>query len=342
MKKSTKIILITSACLIFGGILIAGISGAVGGTRQFKELVDRQALNFDLPWEGSQLKITTEGIYFTNSDEGGANSEHPIDAPESSEDIVIVDGSEPSSDVTGVSEGVEAPINVPVTKVKRIEMNLGAGEIELKKSGNGTLHVGEGENMNIISDFKDGTLKIRTKSKNQIQIFGFSTDGASAGRAVIYLPDQMYEEITLDMGAGTCTGELPECAKLSIRLGAGECDFDYIKADEIELEVGAGECKIGLLEARELNADIAMGEFSAKALIADDLDAKVGMGEITMEIIGDEADFDYDVEVGAGEVRIGSRSYSGIGSGGSRDNGLEREIDVECGMGEATLKFVKE
>ena len=318
MKRSTKIVLITSACLIFGGILISGISGAVGGTRQFKELADKQALNFDLPWEDTQLKLTTDGLYFVN------------------------EGMEDSADDSFSGTVTEQVGDVAMSEIKNIEMELGAGDIEIKESKNGTFHIGEGEGMNIISDFKDGTLRIRTENATKVQIFGFSATGPAVGNAVLYLPEQAYEEITLNMGAGKCTGELPECSKLSIRLGAGECEFDYIKADEVELEVGAGECKIGLLEAQDLNADIAMGELEAKALIGEELDAKVGMGEIRMEIVGEESDFDYDVDVGAGEVRIGSRSYSGVGSGGSQSNGTGREIDVECGMGEATIHFVEE
>ena len=331
MKKSSIIILIISAALIFGGIIIAGICGMVGGTRQFKELADQQALNFDLPWEDTKLKLTTDGLYFTNENEADAESERPFDEPEG-----VSEGSQFSGTAT------EKISDVKMSEIKNIEMELGAGEIELKESKNGTFHVDEGENMNIVSDFSDGTLRIRTKNMNNVQILGFNTGSVSAGKAVIYLPEQAYEEITLDLGAGTCKGDLPECEKLSIRLGAGECEFDYIKTGEAELEVGAGECRIGLLEVNDLNADIAMGEFEAKALINKELDAKVGMGEISMEIIGEEADFDYDVEVGAGEVRIGSRSYSGVGSGGSQENGSEREIDVECGMGEAKIDFVKE
>lgn len=325
MKRSTKIVLITSACLIFGGILIAGISGAVGGTRQFKELVDKQALNFDLPGGNSQLKLTTEGLYFTNEDDEEQESARPFDEPETAKEG---EGKVPATDSS---------------EIRNIEMELGAGEIEIKKSENGTFHVEEGENMLVESDFDHETLKIRTKVQSEIQILGFHVGNVDpVGKVVIYLPDQMYEEITLDMGAGEFGGEIPECTKLSVRLGAGECDFEYIKADEVELEVGAGECKIGMLEARELDADIAMGEFSAKALVGEDLDAQVGMGEIAMKIVGEETDYDYDVDVGAGEVRIGSRTYSGVGSGGKQDNGLDRKIDVECGMGQATLTFVKE
>ncbi len=325
MKKSTKIILITSACLIFGGILIAGISGAVGGAKQFKQLVDKQALNFDLPWEDTKLKITTDGLYFTNENQDESESERPFEMPEG---------------MKATDEEISAAVSEK--QIQNIEMDLGAGSVEIKKSNDGSFYVDEGENMYFLSDFENGTLKIESKLQSEVQILGFNVGNMEpVGEATIYLPDQMYEEVTLNMGAGEFTGDLPECQKLSIRLGAGECDFDYIKADEVELEVGAGECKISMLEAGELDADIAMGEFFAKALIGSDLDAKVGMGVIEMQIIGEETDFDYDVEVGAGEVRIGSRSYSGVGSGGSQKNGMEREIDVECGMGEATLTFVE-
>ncbi len=325
MKKSTKIILITSACLIFGGILIAGISGAVGGAKQFKQLVDKQALNFDLPWEDTKLKITTDGLYFTNENQDESESERPFEMPEG---------------MKATDEEISAAVSEK--QIQNIEMDLGAGSVEIKKSNDGSFYVDEGENMYFLSDFENGTLKIESKLQSEVQILGFNVGNMEpVGEATIYLPDQMYEEVTLNMGAGEFTGDLPECQKLSIRLGAGECDFDYIKADEVELEVGAGECKISMLEAGELDADIAMGEFFAKALIGSDLDAKVGMGVIEMQIIGEETDFDYDVEVGAGEVRIGSRSYSGVGSGGSQKNDMEREIDVECGMGEATLSFVE-
>ncbi len=321
MKKSTKIILITSACLIFGGILIAGISGAVGGTRQFKQLVDSQALDFELPWEDAKLKITTSGLYFTNEDEDNEDENgRPFDAPEGVTGNYEVDG-----------------------EIKNIEMNLGAGTIEIKKSKDGKVNIDADSDMFIDCDYDDETLKISTKLMGEVQILGFSVGNVEpVGSATIYLPDQVYEEMTLDMGAGEFTGDLPVCKKMSVRLGAGECDLDYIKAEEVELEVGAGECTIGLLEADEVEANIAMGEFSAKASIGKELDAKVGMGEIAMEIIGEEDEFDYDVTVGAGEVRIGTRSYSGVGSGGSQKNGQDRKIEVDCGMGQATLTFVED
>ncbi len=319
MKKSTKIVLITSACLIFGGILIAGISGAVGGTRQFKQLVDSQALDFDLPWEDAKLKITTSGLYFTNGDDE-SEEERPFDAPEGVVGNYEVDG-----------------------EIKNVELNLGAGSIDIKKSKDGKIDIDADDAVNVVCDYKDETLEISTMLTGEIQILGFSVGSVeSAGSATIYLPDQLYEEITLDMGAGEFTGDLPECQKLAIRLGAGECDIDYIKAGEVELEVGAGACTIGLIEAEEVDADIAMGEFCAKADIGKNLDAKVGMGEIDMKIVGNEDDFDYDVTVGAGEVRIGSRSYSGVGSGGSQKNGKDSGIEVDCGMGEATIIFVED
>ncbi len=343
MKKSTKIILITSVCLIFGGLLIAVISGTVGGAKQFKELADRHQFSFDLPFFDAQLRLNTEGVYFTSKDkaedEGYVEDYDDIEGVHDSQDET--DGDEEES-ISGNSKMAEGETVTDTDKIRKVKMELGAGEIEIKKSRDGDFHINEEGNMKVTSNVKGGTLEIKAGMEGDIQIFGFSTGASvSTGSAVIYLPEQVYESVTIDMGAGVCSGEVPECEEFKVDLGAGEIEFDYVKANEMELRVGAGECEIGLIEAETLEADIAMGQFTAKAIVDTELDATVGMGEIDMEIVGDENDFDYDVEVGAGEVRIGSRTYSGLGSSGSQKNDTGREINVDCGMGEARIRFVE-
>ena len=104
MKKSSKIILITSACLILGGLVIAVIAGTVGGTKQMQELADKHALSFNMPWDG-KLKITMNGLYFTN------------DEYEKEED----------AEVQTEKNEVFAAENIA-----KIEMKLGAAEVEIK------------------------------------------------------------------------------------------------------------------------------------------------------------------------------------------------------------------
>ncbi len=286
MKKSSIIILITSFCLIFGGILIAVISGSVGGARQFKEESAKHTLDFDLPIEGVELQVRTDGITITSDDDT---------------DTVIVEDDGSYAGGGTVTEGVA---DYDMSKIRSIELDLGAGEIELKKSSNDQLHYEMSGAAKVYTKVSGDTLKIDTKLKKvSVEIFGIDGGNiaASAGEIVLYLPEKVYEEISIELGAGTCTGMIPECKEFSVDLGAGEIDLKDVKTE--------------------------------------DMDIHVGMGEISLTVLGKEADYDYDVEVGAGEVNIGSRSYSGIGSGGKQNNGSEKEIEVECGMGEVTVSF---
>lgn len=299
MKKSTKIILITSAVLIFGGVFIAAISGAAGGSEQFKGLVKRQMLRYELPWPDVTLQVSTDGIYFTNNDPDENVREYDEQ-----------------------TEEVDSSLDVDASEVKSIELELDAGNFEIKESKDGSFYYETDGVMRVTSSYRNGTLKVTGDLINKWTLFGSSNGNTvSVGSATIYLPNRIYEEINLDIGAGEFTGYIPECEALSVRLGAGECDFDSVKAKETEFQVGVGECHIGMLETDEMDADIEMGE-------------------ISIGIVGEENDYDYDIEVGAGEVHIGTRTYSGIGSGGSRDNGSDRKIDVECGMGEVRLDFI--
>ncbi len=330
MKKSSVIILITSVCLILVGAILAGITGTVGGVQKIQELIDEEDIAFEVPFfEEYELQLDSTGLYFAPED----------DMREVPSEVYIVEPSDFDAKEPGeyVEEMVDATENIA-----SLEIKLGAGELEFRKSGDDRIHIQQDGNLNITPKTNGDKLVLEVESLVNVQIFGVSVgDSATAGSATLYLPERVYDEISIEMGAGTCNGDFPVSKQLSIDMGAGEAEFDYIKTGEFELRVGAGECSIYTIEADKLSADIAMGEFSAKARIHDELDATVGMGEISMDIIGKETDFDYDVEVGAGEVRIGNRSYSGIGSGGSQSNNTGKEIDVECGMGEATIRFVE-
>ena len=337
MKKSSVIILITSVCLILIGAILAGITGTVGGVQKIQELIDEEDIAFEVPFfEEYELQLDSTGLYFAPEDDmEQVPSEVYVVEPSNFEATVS------GSDAPKPSENVEEMVDA-IENIASLEIKLGAGELEFRKSGDDRIHIQQDGNLAITPKTDGDKLVLEVESRVNVQIFGVSVgDSVAAGCATLYLPDRVYDEISIEMGAGTCNGDFPESRQLSIDMGAGEVEFAYVKTGEFELRVGAGECSIDTIEADKINADIAMGEFSAKARIHDELDAKVGMGEISMDIIGEENDFDYDVEVGAGEVTIGSRSYSGVGSGGGQSNNTGKEIDVECGMGEAIIRFVE-
>ena len=77
----------------------------------------------------------------------------------------------------------------------------------------------------------------------------------------------------------------------------------------------------------------------------DDLDVSVGAGEFTnvdLDILGKEADYNYEISCAAGNVDIGDSSYSGIGHDKNITNpNAKGDMELNCGVGNITVSFSK-
>lgn len=112
--------------------------------------------------------------------------------------------------------------------------------------------------------------------------------------------------------------------------------------DEADLEIGAGEANVRGLAANEVHVGVGAGEANITNLDAGRLDAEAGAGQIYAELTGTEEDYNYDVECGIGEVKIGDRSFEGLGKEQNiTHSGAKRFLDVECGIGQIQIEFMK-
>ncbi len=163
--------------------------------------------------------------------------------------------------------------------------------------------------------YMDGDeLKIKTKKK----LVGIKN---GAGKIYVYVPqDYLFEEVSLDVGAGTLYVENIRAEEFSVDIGAGEAVIDSFTADEVDLDCGAGEITAAGNAVREVDIDC-------------------GMGEITFTASGKQSDYDYKISCGIGQVVCGDMSCSGIGSERKVSNGTFREMNVDCGVGEVTIHF---
>lgn len=355
MKKSTKIILIVAAAMLVGGGLLAFLSARFGGAGQLEKMIMAKELDFDIPGtDDVELKIDMHGIRITTEDEDDNSAIAIYDSPEVPEVPEVSDSAEnpEKPEKTEKPENLEKPDVAEkndagqsskeiasAENIREIEMELGAGEITVKKSPDDRLYIQEEGDWHLKSRMDGGKL---TLSANIDFVLDFFTDGENvinAGKAVVYLPEKTYDSIDIEMGAGVVTmGELV-ADSVSITVGAGEMSIESITADELKMEVAAGSCNIESMAVRELDADIAMGKFDGKGTVEQELNAQVGMGEITLKLTGKEADYDYSVDCGAGEVRIGNWGYEGIAGEEKKDNPGNKEIDVDCGMGSVDIRF---
>ena len=109
---------------------------------------------------------------------------------------------------------------------------------------------------------------------------------------------------------------------------------------EVDMEIGAGQADVSDLCAEEFDIEVGAGQANLNNIDVQYLQAKTGAGEIQAELVGREADYNYDVECGIGEIVIGDSSFSGLGREANIENsGAHRELDVECSVGQITVEF---
>lgn len=112
--------------------------------------------------------------------------------------------------------------------------------------------------------------------------------------------------------------------------------------ENVDMEIGAGQAEINDLCAESLDIEVGAGQAELINLDVQYFSASTGAGQIEAELAESEEDYNYDVECGIGEIKIGKNSYGGFGRDTHIENpGAKREMDIECGVGQIVIEFQK-
>lgn len=137
----------------------------------------------------------------------------------------------------------------------------------------------------------------------------------------ILLPDRMFDDMDLDLGAAELTAGKLQAREFSLDMGAGAGSIDtLLTSADASIDVGVGELTIGYFDGSDLELDC-------------------GTGSLTIMVAGKEQDYNYELECGIGSIDIGDSNYSGLSSEKSVDNGAPHTISADCGIGEISLQF---
>jgi len=218
-----------------------------------------------------------------------------------------------------------------VNDVKNLEVEVGTCELIIGQSKDADIHViveGAGNYQGYLSG---DTLCLKLIRSSEIGATLSTNDGginlnldAAACRMELLLPqDFAFEDVTLSLGAGTVDATIP------------------FKANDLEIELAAGEVTVSNLEVNQLSAEVGAGALTLSGKIYEAADLQCGMGDLALNLTGNKNDFNYDVEVAAGEVTIGNESFGGIAGEREIDNNASANIDIECAMGNVEVTFTE-
>lgn len=150
-------------------------------------------------------------------------------------------------------------------------------------------------------------------------------------------------EVDLDVGAGICNIDgLTVTDHMSLSVGAGRVTLGALEAGDLDIDVGAGELQVnGGSVQRNTDLNLGMGSVELQGLFAGNMDLECGMGNVTLRLDDTEADHNYEIDCAMGNVRVGSRSYTGLADEVSIANGSGSTYDIECSMGSVDIYFAQ-
>lgn len=222
----------------------------------------------------------------------------------------------------GWVSGDEGPraenIHETFTGVTEIDMELAAGKVEFVE--------GEGSEIRVDTDdlskrlgfkcYMDGS-ELKLSSKKRFS----GVNNIGRGTITVRIPKEMtFDEVSLNMGAGTLTVGQIYTKDLSVEIGAGEVNLDRFQADEAKFECGAGT-------------------ITAQGDVRSSVDIHCGVGSVAYTAAGREEEYNYEIECGVGEILCGDSSYSGLGKDRHIDNNADKDISVEGGVGSVIIDF---
>mgnify|MGYP001027433891 CR=1 FL=1 len=284
--------------------------------------------------------------------------------PETMEDLEELEDADDAMDgvVTGQATGLT------VDTLRGLDLEVGACRMYVKETDEQNVSIaiiGECEDHYRYRIKDEDTLLLVHKDMdyNGFDSLWNSRHPRGNTRVYLYLPKgAMLDDISIDFGAGKLDAGYLKAKEIEISAGAGKCTFDGLEASEsIELSMGAGKITAGTLFAKEAKLDIAAGELhvsdakvtahteavvsmgnaNLNGSFAGELNADCSMGNLNFTLEGAEDDYNYDVDCGMGNVKIGSKRYNNLGGEFETDHGSSSTVSISCAMGTVNVDFTE-
>lgn len=236
--------------------------------------------------------------------------------------------------------------------VESIDLDVQFSKVEIVNGNEFSIEVNNIPENGFISYVENGVwhLEDQYDEDETVNIFGFripiyqgffswDIHNEYTPSVVVTLPeDFIAQNVTIKIGAGDLDMEELVAVNCNIKVGAGSMSARQLKITELaKLDVGAGEMVVSNLETQDAELNCGLGSIDIAGEISGDLLADCGMGEILLDLIGEENDYNYYINVGMGNVILNDDDYSFITSKKIRHENAIGTFDLNCGVGSMVI-----
>lgn len=227
----------------------------------------------------------------------------------------------------------------PAEQVRSLDIQAGACHFEIKDSGEAAFSVAT---VGAFSRFRcyleQGELHIEADAAKTV---GVGVGAGVENSVTLYVPQgHSFAEADIEIGAGEFVCGSLTADHASLEAGAGSIKVQGpLRAGELDLSVDAGEMALSGMETQYLDAEVKAGDLTAQGSVTGNASLECNAGEIELRLEESQRDFNYQLSASAGSIHLGEESYSGFVREKRIDNGAQRLLEAECGMGSISIQF---
>lgn len=319
MKKFMKVCGITALIFLMLGIVLAVAAGTAKGRTAINQVLETVTggrvtvdfsglVNWGLRFRGNVTDSLPELDYDINE----AGSMNP--------DYTVMEG-----DVEKFCLGED---------VKRLEVEAGGCRFIMRASGDSSFYAEASKVGKFQAYLENGTLYVRATTSSR------QWNSWNNVKVTLYVPEGYhYENVKIDLGAGSMEFEELDADKVSLGVGAGQITASGLKTADLTTEAGAGRIELREADVGKLKLEVGMGEISVEGNISGSAEVNCAMGNVEMKLAGSQKDFNYRLVGAMGNIDLGQEHYSGLAMSKDIDNGAARDMKVECEAGNITITF---
>lgn len=176
-----------------------------------------------------------------------------------------------------------------------------------------------------------GTLRIKKNTHR----FNFSYN--EIGEIVLTIPQTaVFNEISIDTGAGEIRSCPLICKYADIDIGAGDARFDALTVlEKADIDTGAGRFTVCDGAIHDLDLDHGVGEADITSLLSGECSIDGGVGTLNIKLLDAESEYTLKLSTGIGSMRVSGTHLSGdriLGNG-------RNVIVISGGVGDIRVDF---
>lgn len=320
MKKFMKFCFVMAMVLIIIGGALYMVGIRVGGRENMGELLSNVGIHF--PGMGSVTEFVDSGKEYATEiiDYIGADGYDINEASMFREDYEIWSGN--------VSRQ-----QIGQSPVEALILEIGGSMVELEESDDGSIYI-EGESVGKMQAYMEGSV-LYVKSVRPANLM----DEIKNSSITLYLPDCILQSVEVSLGAGQLTLDNLTVQDMTASIGAGQLLMEDMELDTLDVSLGAGELRTEDVTVDILSASIGAGNMEFSGAVTGSADISCNMGNVSMELDGTKEDFNYQLNCVAGNMDIDGDSFVGAAVDRFIDNGAEKNMEINCSMGNVEVDF---